>query len=218
MKISPRQRWRISSNIILRSPEEGGLKIFRRRFATQKRMRHPMNFDVDGGVSSSCKCRARCTRVRCIRILFADEYEIDILGDPTREAHGTNKRCGHRRGFRANIKCVLLWRLHTVLMWKRPIAKLYSSHAWGIANKRLALIDTSTNCSWNPNVAVLWYISSMISNFDGRTHMLLILVGFSTGRTILCCKNSCYLSSSIIRQFYLLSVWQGQDYTNLTYS
>lgn len=28
----------------------------------------------------------------CIRILFTDGYEIDILGDPTREAHGTNKR------------------------------------------------------------------------------------------------------------------------------
>lgn len=27
-----------------------------------------------------------------IRILFTDGYEIDILGDPTREAHGTNKR------------------------------------------------------------------------------------------------------------------------------
>lgn len=33
-------------------------------------------------------------RARCIRILFADGYEIDILGDPTREAHGTNKRRG----------------------------------------------------------------------------------------------------------------------------
>lgn len=36
---------------------------------------------------------------RCIRILFADGYEIDILGDPTREAHGTNKRRGTVESF-----------------------------------------------------------------------------------------------------------------------
>lgn len=54
---------------------------------------------------------------RCIRILFADGYEIDILGDPTREAHGTNKASWHRWELRANIKCVLLRRF--ILMWKQ---------------------------------------------------------------------------------------------------
>lgn len=54
------------------------------------------HFDVDSVVSSPCKCRVRCARARYIRILFADGYEIDILGDPTREAHGTNKRRRHR--------------------------------------------------------------------------------------------------------------------------
>lgn len=39
------------------------------------------------------------TCARCIRILFADGYEIDILGDPTREAHGTNKRRGTAESF-----------------------------------------------------------------------------------------------------------------------
>lgn len=57
-----------------------------------------MSPDVDGGSRRRVNV-VLDTRARCIRILFADGYEIDILGDPTREAHGTNKRRGTAESF-----------------------------------------------------------------------------------------------------------------------
>lgn len=75
------------------------LKIFGRKSRRRER----------DGESRRLRRRRRRCRVNvvvlgalCVRILFADGYEIDILGDPTRVAHGTNKRRGGEP--RANIR------------------------------------------------------------------------------------------------------------------
>lgn len=139
-----------------------------------------MNFGVDGGVSSSCECRARCARAMYTYIICRRVWDW-YFGRPHARGTRHQQTSRHRRELRANIKCVCYG---VVPIWKRSIPPFACSKArWYEA----ALIGCpSANCSWNPNVVVLWYILSITSNhFDGRTHVLLILVDFSTGRTVL---------------------------------
>lgn len=81
--------------------EERELKIFRRCVISFEKVGDVTDDSRRRQRISSCKCRVGCARARarCVRILFTDGYEIDILGDPTREAHGTNKRHGTAESF-----------------------------------------------------------------------------------------------------------------------
>ena len=91
-----------------------------------------------------------------------------------------------------------------------PIVKLHPScsrNRWYEA-KRAVLIDFSANCLWNLNIVVSWDILSIISNFDGHTHML-ILVGSSIGRMILHCQNNGCLTDLLLDIFKYYFAWQG---------